>query len=139
MRICLIIASVVLFAPCAPLVNAEVKFKKIKVDDLFRSEGVAIGDVNKDGKNDLCVGDLWYEAPDWKIHEIRKPRAPKRGGYTEQFGVYSGDFNKDGIGICFQALVGKNDHTHYQQLVSQFAKPKLPDDPATKPGINGCQ
>jgi hypothetical protein len=96
MRIFLTVAATIATTLFTTAASAEVKFKKIKVDDLFRSEGVAIGDINKDGKTDLCVGDIWYEAPDWKIHEIRKPREPKRGGYTEGFGVYSGDFNKDG-------------------------------------------
>jgi hypothetical protein len=75
---------------------AEVEFEKTVLEDVFRSEGVAVADVNKDGKNDVIVGDLWYEAPDWKQHEIRTPRKPERGGYTEAFAVYDGDFNRDG-------------------------------------------
>ena len=74
----------------------SVRFKRIVLDDKFRSEGVAVADVNKDGKNDIVVGDLWYEAPSWKPHEIRKPRVPNRGGYTDAFAVYDGDFNGDG-------------------------------------------
>lgn len=74
----------------------EVTFEKTVLDDQFRSEGVAVADINKDGKNDVVVGDLWYEAPKWVAHEIRKPREPKRGGYTEAFAVYSDDFNRDG-------------------------------------------
>ncbi len=75
---------------------AETKFKKVTLDDMFRSEGVGIGDFNKDGKNDVVVGDFWYEAPEWKRHEIRKPRKENRGGYTEAFAVYPDDYNKDG-------------------------------------------
>ena len=76
--------------------QAAPQFRKKVIDNLFRSEGVGIGDVNKDGQNDILVGDLWYEAPDWKAHEIRKPREPKRGGYTEAFAVYPDDYNRDG-------------------------------------------
>ena len=76
--------------------SAEPKFKKITLDDMFRSEGVGIGDFNKDGKNDVAVGDYWYAAPDWKRHEIRKPRKQTRGGYTEAFAVYPDDYNRDG-------------------------------------------
>lgn len=94
MRTILIAAAALVLG--AATARAEVRFKQITVDPLFRSEGVAIGDVNRDGKNDVCVGDLWYEAPGWKPHEIRKPRKPNRGGYTQAFAVYSDDFNKDG-------------------------------------------
>ena len=77
---------------------AEVTFTKTTIDPIFRSEGVAIGDFNKDGKKDICVGDYWYEAPDWKRHELRPPKKKidNRSGYTEAFGVYADDFNKDG-------------------------------------------
>src|SRR5581483_606578 len=49
-----------------------IAWKKIVVDKVFRSEGVAVADVNRDGKLDILVGDFWYEAPDWKLHPIRR-------------------------------------------------------------------
>src|SRR5712692_9024485 len=49
-----------------------ISWKKIVVDKAFRSEGVAVADVNKDGKMDIIVGDVWYEAPHWKKHIIRE-------------------------------------------------------------------
>jgi len=52
--------------------KSPISWKKTVVDKKFRSEGVAIADVNKDGKMDILAGDIWYEAPDWKMHEIRK-------------------------------------------------------------------
>lgn len=74
----------------------DLHFKKEVIDPLFRSEGVGMADINRDGKNDVVVGDLWYEAPGWKPHEIRDPRKPERTGYTETFGVYADDYNRDG-------------------------------------------
>src|SRR5215813_2923755 len=49
----------------------EVRFKKITLDREFRSEGVAVADVNRDGRADVIAGNLWYEAPNWTPHEIK--------------------------------------------------------------------
>jgi hypothetical protein len=76
----------------------KISWKKTVVDKTFRSEGVAIADVNKDGKMDILVGDVWYEAPDWKIHEIRP--SPKEGydskNYSKSFCCWAEDLNGDG-------------------------------------------
>ena len=53
--------------------KSPITWKKTVVEGKFRSEGVAVADVNKDGKNDVLVGDSWYEAPTWTKHDIRKP------------------------------------------------------------------
>ena len=50
----------------------QITWKKTVLDKVFRSEGVAVADVNKDGKMDILTGEVWYEAPDWKMHPIRK-------------------------------------------------------------------
>ena len=47
-------------------------WKKTVIDKVFRSEGVAVADVNRDGKMDIINGEAWYEAPTWKMHEFRK-------------------------------------------------------------------
>ena len=79
---------------------SPIKWKKIVVDTVFRSEGVAVADVNKDGKMDILVGDVWYEAPDWKVHEIRKAKADYREGdknvYSQCFACWADDINGDG-------------------------------------------
>src|SRR5712692_199323 len=80
----------------------EITWKKTTVDKVFRSEGVAIADVNRDGKMDILTGDVWYEAPDWKMHEIRKPghygdgSGPGREGYSRSFACWAADINNDG-------------------------------------------
>src|SRR5256885_2390208 len=66
--------------------NAQPTWKKTVIDRVFRSEGVAIADVNKDGKMDILVGDFWYEAPDWKMHPIR--RAMEFNDTTKEHGYY---------------------------------------------------
>jgi hypothetical protein len=75
----------------------KISWKKIVIDKTFRSEGVAIADVNKDGKMDILVGDYWYEAPDWKMHEIRKPgKYDPAHGYSDSFACWAEDLNGDG-------------------------------------------
>src|ERR1700756_2273729 len=78
--------------------GSKITWKKTVVDKAFRSEGVAIADVNKDGKMDILVGDYWFEAPDWKKHEIRKPGNYGDGanGYSKCFACWAEDVNGDG-------------------------------------------
>jgi len=75
----------------------RVQFQKIVLDKTFRSEGVAVRDVNRDGKLDILAGDVWYAAPDWKMHEIR-PVGQYDGskGYSQCFVNFAQDVNGDG-------------------------------------------
>lgn len=107
--------------------NTKITWKKIVVDKLFRAEGIAVADVNKDGKKDIIVGDVWYEAPDWKMHALAKERQvefkdwgnvidkgwspvgrPGMTGYSESFGVFADDFNGDGwVDVVVMPFPGK--------------------------------
>ncbi|MES2789262.1 MAG: VCBS repeat-containing protein, partial [Planctomycetota bacterium] len=54
-------------------------------------------DVNHDGKLDVVTGDVWYAAPDWKMHEIRKPGTfDGAKGYSQSFACFNYDINQDG-------------------------------------------
>ena len=77
---------------------SPILWKKTHIDKVFRSEGVAVADVNRDGRLDILAGDVWYEAPDWKVHEIRKPGNYGDGanGYSQSFACFADDFNGDG-------------------------------------------
>ncbi|MBY0525032.1 MAG: VCBS repeat-containing protein [Gemmataceae bacterium] len=103
LRSWLLISLVLIAALPALSVSADdeaskITWKKTVVDKTFRSEGVAVADVNKDGKLDILVGDYWYEAPDWKPHEIRKPGnfGDGAGGYSQCFACWADDVNGDG-------------------------------------------
>jgi len=77
--------------------RGEVRFRKVVVDKTFRAEGVATGDVNRDGKTDILTGDVWYEAPNWTMHEVRKVGTYKAaGGYSNCFANFAADVNGDG-------------------------------------------
>jgi hypothetical protein len=48
---------------------------------------------------DILTGEVWYEAPDWEMHEIRKPAADYGNGlgsYSTSFACWAEDFNSDG-------------------------------------------
>lgn len=62
-----------------------IRFVKTQLDANFRSEGVAVGDFNNDGKMDIAAGFVWYEAPDWKMHTIVK--APPSAGRNADLGI----------------------------------------------------
>jgi hypothetical protein len=81
-----------------PTAAADISWKKTVIDKVFRSEGVAVADVNKDGKMDILVGEAWYEAPDWKMHEITKlgDYGNGLGGYSNSFCCWADDINGDG-------------------------------------------
>jgi hypothetical protein len=73
-------------------------WQRTVIEARFRSEGVAIADVNKDRKLDVLVGDFWYEAPTWIKHEIRKPGDLGDGlqSYSECMTCWSEDVSGDG-------------------------------------------
>jgi hypothetical protein len=75
----------------------ELSFKKTVLDREFRSEGVAVADVNRDGKPDVIAGNLWYEAPDWKPREIQPVKQfDAAKGYSNSFINFAADINGDG-------------------------------------------
>jgi len=82
---------------CVSAAAGPVDFERIIVDKTFRAEGVAVGDINRDGKLDIFSGDVWYSAPDFKMHELR-PVGTYDGtkGYSNCFTNFAQDVNGDG-------------------------------------------
>jgi FG-GAP-like repeat len=81
-----------------PTAAKKIAWKKTVLDTKFRSEGVAVADVNKDGKIDVLNGEYWYEAPDWKPHEMQPFRDYGTGehNYSHSFLCWAEDLNGDG-------------------------------------------
>ena len=81
-----------------PVHPSQITWKKVVLDAKFRSEGVTVMDVNKDGKMDVVNGEYWYEAPDWKPHEMQPPADFKDGlqNYSRVFCCWAEDLNADG-------------------------------------------
>jgi hypothetical protein len=91
-------------APKSGAKKTKITWKRVVLDTKFRSEGVAVADVDKDGKKDILVGEMWYKAPDWKPHVIRKDVSYDPHQYSKSFALWTDDI--DGDGWADQVLVG---------------------------------
>ena len=98
MRSHLLAAGLVAVLAAPAVADPQITWKKTVLDKKFRSEGSAVADVNKDGKIDVLNGEYWYEAPDWKPHELQPPKdwGTGEGGYSRSFACWTDDFNADG-------------------------------------------
>lgn len=77
--------------------GSTLHFEEILIDPVFRSEGIAVADINRDGIQDVVVGDFWYEAPHWAAHEIRPPGSfEPLTEYSAAFAVFAEDVDRDG-------------------------------------------
>src|SRR5690606_2113935 len=75
----------------------SITFEKHILTTKFYSEGVTVGDVNRDGRIDVISGAYWYEAPDWKPHEIMEVQEfDKTKTYSNSFLNFAMDVNQDG-------------------------------------------
>lgn len=77
--------------------SSTVSFKKHVLTTDFISEGVTVGDVNKDGRIDVLAGAYWFEAPHWNRHELAKADTfSYKTGYSNSFLNFAQDINQDG-------------------------------------------
>ena len=75
----------------------EGSFRKTKLTGHFISEGVAVADLNRDGKTDIVAGYYWFEAPAWTRHELAPSRVfDPRKEYSNSFLNLGMDVNLDG-------------------------------------------
>lgn len=82
--------------PAMEVRSSSVNFKKHTLTKEFISEGVAVGDINHDGKIDVMAGAYWFAAPDWKRSEIFPGKAfDGAKEYSNSFLNFSLDVNED--------------------------------------------
>lgn len=101
----LAVAGVLLVAQ-DPAAQRTPAFRKVILDDAFRAEGVAVADVNRDGRLDVLAGDAWYEAPEatlaasrsaWRRNEIAPLQTfDAATGFSNAFHTFALDVNGDG-------------------------------------------
>ena len=74
-----------------------VHFEKFRLDDRYRSEGVAVGDFNRDGQMDVAAGSLYYASPDWRLVPFGEEALEyEQDSYSHSFANYADDVNGDG-------------------------------------------
>ena len=93
--------------------DTPVKWERIKLEEIFRGEGVAVADINKDGFMDVVNGEAWYQNPgnktprdvnyfksgNWTMHPLRADgihRYIADGDYSHGFAVWTYDISGDG-------------------------------------------
>lgn len=95
--VCAIAGFICLSCAWATASAGDGAWRRVQIDDTFRSEGVAVADVNRDGKTDVLAGDVWYEAPDWTMHAVRPVGEYQYDkGYSQSFANFARDLNGDG-------------------------------------------
>jgi hypothetical protein len=73
-------------------------FRKLTLDTAFRSEGVAVFDVDHDGHADVVTDQFWYRAPDFTPVEIRTPETyDPAARYSLCSAAYGDDLDGDGF------------------------------------------
>jgi len=108
----LVITCVCLLAGSTGVAGEDTNWERIPVEDVFRSEGVAAADINKDRLMDVIHGEAWYEAPHWTRHEIRKLGTYNPAtGYSNSFANWVYDVNGDGwMDLICVGFPGKECH-----------------------------
>lgn len=84
-------------ATCAAQEFALHSFQRQQLTDVYYSEGIAAGDLNRDGQTDLVYGPYWFAGPDYRSKlEIYPAKPQPRERYADHFFAWVYDFDGDG-------------------------------------------
>jgi hypothetical protein len=92
-----VLATIGSLATAGPLSPQQPTWTTHVLDTAFRSEGVAVADVDHDLDLDVLAGEYVYRAPSWTRHEIAPPGTyDPVNGYSDCFVAGAGDVDGDG-------------------------------------------
>ena len=74
----------------------QLRWRKHTINDRSPFEAAGAADFNRDGLLDVFSGDSWYEAPDWKRHQVRDVPVGTNPHYHEDFADLPLDVDGDG-------------------------------------------
>ncbi|HJM56956.1 MAG TPA: VCBS repeat-containing protein [Planctomycetota bacterium] len=84
-------------APATQEAFALHSFERHHLSDVYFAEGVAVGDIDGDGVQDVTSGPLWFKGPGFELGGEIRPAVPQdRARYTDHFFSWVYDVNADG-------------------------------------------
>jgi hypothetical protein len=98
--------------------DGPVPFRKFRLNPQFYSEGINVGDFDRDGKPDIAAGPYYYPGPDFASKAaFRLPRSAPfdTSGDSDCYSLFPFDFNGDGwIDLLSTRLAGGAEAVWYE-------------------------